>query len=284
MATLIDNSRAILDETLLALNSSNPSLLAKLLLAASAQIRRECRRDFESQSYSEFYSGSGMPYQVLILKQFPVTAIGRVASYPQEVLDIQNTARTTNQRATAAVTSTGIVLTRVASGVTSTSTLLFATYPTIALLAAAVTALGSGWSGLAAGGYENWPSVDLRPIQGAFNALSGARLEAYTEDLQVNWRLREFEGILEGYFPPGRLNIRVDYTAGYSTIPEDIQEGCVQLVKDLYQDSLHDMALQSSTLGPYSKTMAAGGGAGLSKKVMSKIASYVAHDRIITAD
>jgi hypothetical protein len=97
------------------------------------------------------------------------------------VLTITNTS-STNQRATvqlatsvtedgAAIirTSTGLSLTRVASGVSSTDTsVTWGTYPTLTQVATAVNALGNGWSATVAGGYENAASSDLRALQGSF--------------------------------------------------------------------------------------------------------------------
>ena len=281
MADLVTNSRAIMNATLLALNSSNPTLLAELLKAASSSIRRECRRQFESATYTEYLSGSGYPYQMVMLKEFPVTAISRLATNPTEVLQIRNTDGDTNQRATVASTATGLSLVRVASGVTSTSSLLFATYPTLTTLAAAVVALGNGWDAQVLGDYGNWPSADVKPLQGALDARSRyAGLEMYLEDLQEPWRLDDAAGMLYGMFPPGHLNIRVDYTAGWATIPEDIQAACVQHAADMYQASLNDPNVKSISIGPFSKTLAEGGGVAMGSFVRGKIAPYIAHDRV----
>lgn len=281
MADLITNSRAVMNGTLSALNASNASLLAELVKAASVRIRRECRREFTLSSYSEYYSGAGFPYQMLMLREFPVTAITRVATNPTEVMQVRNTDSSTNQRATVASSTTGLTLVRVASGVTTSSTLAYSACVTLADLAAAVIALGGGWDATVLGDWGAWPSADLKPLQGALDArVRYAALEMYLEDLQDPWRLDEATGMLYGQFPPGRLNIRVDYQAGWSTIPEDIQEACVQLVADMYQASLRDLNVKSTTMGPYSVTLADGGGVSLSSKVRGLIAPYIAHDRI----
>ena len=64
---------------------------------------------------------------------------------PVTVLKITNTSGV-NQQARVAVTSTGLTLTRTASGVKSTDTsITFAGNVTLTAVATAVTALGNGW-------------------------------------------------------------------------------------------------------------------------------------------
>src|SRR5207247_558530 len=60
--------------------------------------------------------------------------------------------------------STGLTLTRIASGVTTTNNLTFAGNVTLADLATAINALGNGWSATVTGDatdYGKWPSADL---------------------------------------------------------------------------------------------------------------------------
>ena len=90
-------------------------------------------------------------------------------------------------------------------------------------------------------------------------------------------------GELFGYWPRGRLNIRVDYSAGFATVPDPVQEACVQLAADLYSQSQVSGAVQHARLGS----------AGLhaqhdeqdarpqSPKIFGLIAPYVAHDKVI---
>lgn len=285
---LISASLAIQNATLATL--SGP-VLAHFITAASEAISGLCKRTFTLTSYTDRYSGAGQPYQEIQLGEFPVTQIDRVATSPQSVLMIQNTS-TANQRATVATTATGLKLVRVASAVSTPSTLAFSSYPTLTLLAAAITGLGNGWLATVATPYGNYASADLLPLQGAASAMNaGMSLELYTEDLGawsatgfqfgfgsigdgVGWRLDADTGYLVGYFPQGRLNIRVDYTAGYADIPEDIQEACVQMCQDLYQSSLINNNVSSAKLGPFSYTLANktggamnGGWASLSPKV-----------------
>ena len=267
---LITVSRATQNANLASLNSANPSYLASLITAASDAIRRACNRDFSQTSYTEYYSGGIYIREALRLRQFPVLEITRVATNPRAALHVQNTDSITNQRATVETTATVLRLVRIASAAATTTDLAFATDPTIATLASAINALGVGWMATVIGEFANSPSADLKPLQGAATALQGGRdLELYTEDLQPfltwppgdpfgeeagyqtlsGWRLDDETGELFGRFPRGQLNIRIDYTAGFATIPQAVEEACVQLIQDLYNAGLVNNTLKKATLG-----------------------------------
>ena len=52
-------------------------------------------------------------------------------------------------------------------------------------------------------------------------------------------------------FSEGHKNIRITYKAGYTTIPDDIEEYCLRLVKKIYDK---DRDVKSESLGPHSIT------------------------------
>src|SRR5207247_8870650 len=109
----------------------------------------------------------------------------RAATNHQAVLTVKPTS-SSNQRATVAVTSTGLNLTRVASGISSTDTsVTWAANATLNAVAAAVNALGNGWSAsVPDANYGLWASSDLRTPQGALNAKNvDAPLRIHVEDL-----------------------------------------------------------------------------------------------------
>lgn len=56
--------------------SSQDTLLQQLLDAADAAVKRYCKRDLESQSYTDYFDGPG--HRDLLLRQRPVTAVGSV--------------------------------------------------------------------------------------------------------------------------------------------------------------------------------------------------------------
>src|SRR5439155_13880172 len=113
-------------------------------------------------------------------------SVERVAFGPAPVLRVTN-ASASNQRATVAVTATGVSMVRVASGTVTTSTINFADQVTLSALATAITALGNGWSGAVINTADNLrASADLRALQGAFNALNvNAELRLHTSELDA---------------------------------------------------------------------------------------------------
>jgi hypothetical protein len=252
-------------------DNSQDALLGVLIAGCSDAINKYCRRDFSLRSYDETYNGNGD--RRLLLRQYPVVSVEAVRYRPVTVLKIQNTNQALNQRASVAVTSTGLILTRVASGVVSRDTsVTWASNVTLNAVAAAVNALGNGWTAQivgdvgAAGNYGDyglWPAADLFlppsfgdgvQSQGALTARGvNAELKLHTYELQGyqwdprGWLLRaipytdpELLHPEDLIWPVGVNNFRVQYTAGYTTIPEAVQEACARWVSMSYYLTLRD--------------------------------------------
>jgi hypothetical protein len=138
------------------------ALLQTLMTAASDAIEKYCRRDFPSTSYDELYSGNGD--RKLMLRQYPIVSVQSVRYRPVTVIKITNT-DPTNVQARVTVTSAGLTLLRVKNGLRTTDTsVTFGGNLTLTAVAAAVNALGSGWSAQVVGdatNYGSWPSNDL---------------------------------------------------------------------------------------------------------------------------
>src|SRR5262245_51606452 len=169
MADLITTARAKYNLNNLTTTAAEDTTLAALVTACSKAIKKFCGREFDSQTFDELYHDSG--HDRLLLRQFPILSIARVAYAPTTVLRVKNTS-SANQRAMAAVTGAGLSLTRVAAGITTTDTsVTWAGNATLTAVAAAVNALGNGWSATVADvSYNNRASADLRAVQGALNA------------------------------------------------------------------------------------------------------------------
>ncbi len=252
-------------------DTSQDALLTTLITALSDAIEKYCRRDFTSKSYDELYSGTGD--RRLVLRQYPIQSVQSVRYRLVTVLKITNTNQALNQQARVSVTASGLTLTRTASGVVSTDTsVTFAGNPTLESMAVAVNALGNGWQAQVVGDpggtggpgdYGLWPSADLYvpPSYGDGTASQGAlsargifaELRLHTYELSGwqfdprGWLLRAIpytdpellhpEDLL---WPVGLNNFRVQYTAGYSTIPEGVQEAAAEWVAIAYYGTLRD--------------------------------------------
>ncbi len=230
--------------------SAEDTTLTELIKACSSAIEKYCRRQFDSQEFDELYPGSGG--HVLTLRHFPLVKVTRVAYDPTTVLTVKNTATTTNQRASVRITSTGLELIRVASGTVTTDTsVTWAGNATLSAVAAAATALGNGWQGQVKGSYGSWRSADLRDFQGHLNALNVEaplkihvqELSEYDIDDKRGWLIRGSSPAFPGdglVWSGGAGFWRVIYTAGWSTVPEDVQEACAEWVAMLFWQTKRD--------------------------------------------
>src|SRR5262249_58186856 len=118
-----------------------------------------------------------------------------------------------------------------ASGTTTTDTsVTFAGNATLSALKTAVNALGNGWTAtIPDSAFNNWPSADLR-AQGAYSAIDQtANLKLHTSELR-DYHLDPDTAILTmpdgSEFGGGANYWRVIYTAGFTTVPEAVQEAC----------------------------------------------------------
>jgi hypothetical protein len=248
-------------------NVSNDPLVSALITSCSTAIEKWCRRDFVSTAYDELYSGNGD--KRLYLRHYPLISIQSVRYRPVTVLYVINNNVALNQQARVQATATGMSLTRVSMGVSSTDTsVTYASYPTLGQVSAAISALGNGWACQVVGDsndYGNWPSADLycpnsdQQLQGALTArgmnaeikMHTYELAGYQWDARHGWLLRaipytdpELLHPEDLIWPVGINNFRVQYTAGYATIPLDVQEACAMWVAALYYDTLRDPGLK----------------------------------------
>src|ERR1700693_2984505 len=58
-------------------------------------------------------------------------------------------------------------------------------------------------------------------------------------------------------WPVGINNFRIQYTAGFATVPEDVQQAVTELVAGWFAERGRDMSLQSEDTGTYKYTVAA---------------------------
>jgi hypothetical protein len=295
------------------LDNSQDAVIASKITAASRMIEKFCSRIFAKSSYDERYDSDGGG--TILLRNYPVLAIDRVAMAPTALLSVQQTNNTVNSRATVGtqqnanldtpVATTGLTLTRWASGVKIVDTsITWVTYPTITQVVNAINALNAGWLATVQGSFGNWASADLNPMIGPQNALTvPVSLNAHTTDLNnyevvpetgeirfsnpLSQVLSSGFGWMPGVFggdlmpgvnlPRGSLNVRVQYTAGYNVIPEDLQDACGLLAASLYSNPASAGELKSETLGDYSYERELS--ERLPKRVLAVVKQYKDHSK-----
>lgn len=250
-------------------DGSQDAALTAVINSVSDFVDKYCGRShngFLAQTYDELYDGTGS--DVLFLNNIPIQNISRIATTETSCLSIHNTNNDMGCRANAQIigtasdnenlasqyTSTGLKLTIVQSAVTTTSTLTWATYPTIAQLAAAVNALGNGWQAYVMGGFGTWSSSDLRATQGAYES------RIFTSYYWIHWqemswyRVNEENGEIRNsmVFNNGIQNWRIIYNAGYSVVPDDLQQAICEMVKITWLIRNRDPNLKSESMENYS--------------------------------
>src|SRR4051794_26689043 len=159
-------------------DSSQDTLLQALITALSDAIEKYCNRYLVARNYDELYNGDGD--RRLLLRQYPVQSVQSVRYRPVTVLKVSNNVAA-NVQARVSVTSAGLKLFRSSAGVGTTDTsVTFAGNPTLKQLAAAVNALGNGWTAQVVGddtNYGGWPSAD-GGVPGPYgDALEGAGIQ-----------------------------------------------------------------------------------------------------------
>lgn len=235
----------------------------------------------------------------LFLKQTPVISISLLAVGEREVMTIKNT----NEFSTAIVniTSTGIVLTY--NGATTVGDFTFANNTTVTALETAINAAGDGWSATATNALGGYLSSEILPLFGrsAINnrvvsievpdATSGimkvdpdtgeiTRIGGFKNVSDARFDPNFIEGVT--YYQDGHYNdwinsgtIYVKYSAGYSTMPDDIQLAIMQLVSYLYGKLTNDeIGVKSLSIAGMSKLFEGIGTAELPNDILRTLNLY----------
>ena len=248
MSDLINQARALRNLNGQSLTVPELAVLDGVVSAASHAIETYCRRSFGLVNRDERHDGQDDP--ILIVHHYPIAAIDRVACAPTPVLSVANDSGSV-QRATVRVVATGVMLTRVASGVATVDTINFASAATLASLATAIGGLGNGWSASVVSSIDGaLASADLAACPGTWAARAApAELRMHVRevtDYELDARLGVLRRVLG--WPGGASYYRVVYTAGYSAVPDDVQEACAQLAAQMYWQTKRDPGLASESM------------------------------------
>jgi hypothetical protein len=246
------------------LNADELTLISAAISACSAAAIYYCQRDWTSTAYDEIISIDQQRFGPM-LSAYPIISIASLRSGYAPVLTIQQLDNVTNQYATVTILSTGLSLSAIASGVNTVTTagLTFAGNPTLAALTAAVNGLGTNWQALVNNPYGLFPSTDLyiaSIIPAPINALRQlATLYTHTIDHQ-NFAVDPSTGRLqpgnvyapfaiprELFFTRIPTTMRCKYTAGYASIPLDVQGAIAEWVVSIFWLAKRDPALLNAS-------------------------------------
>lgn len=245
MSALITHSSQYLSK-LGTLTSDQQTTATAYIAAASESIEKYCKRRFASATYDEIHEAG--QFGQVFLNNFPLITLDKVYPVQGQALTLQNTSDSVSS-ASFDSSTTGLRLTHTIAGVATSTSFLFATYPTITLLAAAINGLGSGWVAGVQGSYGAYPSADIRADQyGQAKGLTGVNL--WLEDSSGAIRFDRATASLSGL---RETSVRIKYSAGFSTIPEPIQQVCGNMVCNMF--SATNGALVSENLADYSYSL-----------------------------
>jgi hypothetical protein len=259
MANLITRARALRNLNNLTPTAPEETTIDGLIEACSAAIEKHCRRTFAVDAFDQTYEGNGR--RALILRNYPITVVDRVMYDPSPVLRVVNTSPSV-QRAWAKVSVGNLTLTRFASGTATSNDLPIASNATLTALKSAIDAVGSGWAAEIVNPDDgSLPSADLISNQGGYDAkFQPAELRMHRRQL-ADFDVDAERGILyRGWFfedggdcdgplwSGGPRYWRVLYSAGYSAVPEDVQEACAMYVAAVYWQTKRDPGLASESV------------------------------------
>ncbi len=266
------------------MNPAQLNYLPKAISAASAAIRRYCGdRDFTRQTYTKDFA---VIQGQVRLDQFPVNQIIRAQSQPTNALTISNGSAQTAQAlftytgtAWLAQMATGITLNWTSNGVPGTASVPFTSNMVLSDLVTAINAVGSGWSASLGGQFGNWAVTELIGGYIAKGATGGgAAFSVYSNDLTsacyfqdngqligiVNVGQQYSDGIGPRWGPDWLFwtsqtqqsnTIHMSYNAGFSVIPDDLQEATVEVVKAILVRLRLNPYLMSESAGKYAYTL-----------------------------
>jgi len=269
------STRAQLKSHLGITGSGDDLILDGYIDHATAKIERWIGRQILVRNYSEWYGGNDV--RSVRVKQYPINNVVGVYTGLAAAMTIASTVSSDirltvsiNTDPLGTVTSGALVpcavLTRTTSGgTTTTDTLTFATYPTTTSLVAAMNAI-TGYSASVstamrcaqlhprAGGDIKMATVVLTGV----NVSSEFVYDSYLGNVTIRQDAFPTMAQHNARYPSALQSTLIEYSAGYTAVPDDIHQACLVLAGTMYLSRKSDTSLQSESLGDYSYSMASG--------------------------
>ena len=252
--------------------STYDTILEQYIDHASAKIERWIGRQIKLRNYSEWYGGNDV--RSVRVKQYPINNVVGVYTGLAAGMTITSTV-SSDVRLTVSINTDPLgtvangalapcaVLTRTTTaGTTTIDTLTFTAYPTTTLLAAAI----NGITGYSASVSTAMRCAQLHPRAGGDIKMASVMLTGV--DVSSEFVYDSYLGIVtirQDAFPMASHNARypsalqstlIEYSAGYTTVPDDIHQACLVIAGTMYLSRKSDTSLQSESLGDYSYSMA----------------------------
>ena len=237
--------------------AGDPTSIVEQIREATEEfvINTHCRRHFEADDYVEYRNGNGM--ESMLLNEIPVIQIYNLTIGYDDAIKIENS-NTDTAFSTFIVASDELKLIIRGGDNAGEDTLDFDDYTTLENLVDAINALENGWvAELVETDYSTFPVTELIINPGERvvdeNTTAYLKMPDYEE---VDYSLDPDAGMLERQqWPTGYRNIRIDYRAGYETLPSDLTLGILILIKVWYDKHFEEsFGLDSYNSGGASKT------------------------------
>ncbi len=255
-------SLAALKEWLGITVSTYDAVLESAIDRATAMIETYCDRKLKNRTHREFVMPEGG--RTVALDHFPIVSVKSVAFGPAIAFSVSSDTGSTDVLATVENDGDSLKLVKIAANGTETSeTLAFSTYKTTDALVTYINASVSGWTAsLTANAYTY--SLYRFGGRGVINAVCNLEypkdnISEYRMDVDralIHMRVDSFPNFHSedrdtNRFPRGFYPVFVEYSAGYETIPDDLERACIEIAAGLYQARLEDRNVTSETLGDY---------------------------------
>ena len=233
-------------------------LLITLINAASNRIEDLLNRKILSQSYSEIYDLPDIAGE-LRLRQPDVTSVSFLSIWKDDVMSTRYSGTDTHARVE--VTDAAVKLVSRTGSTTTTNSLTFAANVTTTALATAANLI-SGWTATTALVVPSAYLVQVGTISAKSNTVT---LQAWDE----------YDGQYQTFYGPGTVRLgspqwptysiadvsqvgfsgqaRLDYTAGLSTVPANVELVCLGIVAGAIQQIGRDTSIASISEGDYSE-------------------------------
>ena len=252
--------------------STYDTILEQYIDHATAKIERWIGRQIKVRNYFEWYGGNDV--RSVRVKQYPINNVVGVYTGLAAALTIASTV-SSDIRLTVSINTDplgtvsngtlapGVTLTRTTTaGTTTIDTLTFTAYPTTTLLAAAI----NGITGYSATVTTAMRCAQLHPRAGGDIKMATVMLTGV--NVSSEFVYDSYLGIVtirQDAFPMASHNARypsalqstlIEYSAGYTAVPDDIHQACLVIAGTMYLSRKSDTSLQSESLGDYSYSMA----------------------------
>ena len=248
--------------------TSDDVILERCIDRATAIIESHCDRKLKARTFFDFLMPEGD--RTVRTEEFPIVSIDTIAFGSQTSFSVSSDTASSDVVATVGFDGLTLRLYKVESdGTTTTATLAATSYATTSALVTQINSSVSGWSATLT---KNAYTRSLYRFGGRGVIDAEAQLEfprdnvsEYRVDFEsgrIHITADRFPGIRSdnaqaNRFPSGFFPVFVQYTAGFETVPDDLEQVGLEVAGDIFRERLQDRTLQAESLGDYNYTQAA---------------------------